>query len=176
MDAKHLTVNLIAESIVISLVSVHSVLIEIFWMSKLYVRWIPRMLTTEHKLKGLRFLGTFWLTSWITLRISTVDLLVKMKPRLTILNLNQRLKTNSGNILVFLSRKVPAGSDRQCDGFFKKKKNLKWTVMGMSRSSKIRWTLFSSSSSSSSSSSYRAGSTDIPDPLSPLLPIVHRPR
>ena len=25
-------------------------------------------------------------------------------------------------------------------------------------------------------SSYRAGSTDIPDPLSPLLPIVHRPR
>ena len=27
----------------------------------------------------------------------------------------------------------------------------------------------------SSSSSYRAGSTDIPDPLSPLLPIVHRP-
>ena len=26
------------------------------------------------------------------------------------------------------------------------------------------------------SSSYRAGSTDIPDPLSPLLPIVHRPR
>ena len=30
--------------------------------------------------------------------------------------------------------------------------------------------------SSSSSSSYRAGSTDIPDPLSQLLPIVHRPR
>ena len=30
--------------------------------------------------------------------------------------------------------------------------------------------------SSSSSSSYRAGSTDIRDPLSPLLPIVHRPR
>ena len=30
--------------------------------------------------------------------------------------------------------------------------------------------------SSSSSSSCRAGSTDIPDPLSPLLPIVHRPR
>ena len=30
--------------------------------------------------------------------------------------------------------------------------------------------------SSSSSSSYRAGSTDIPDPLSPLFPIVHRPR
>ena len=29
---------------------------------------------------------------------------------------------------------------------------------------------------SSSSSSYHAGSTDIPDPLSPLLPIVHRPR
>ena len=29
---------------------------------------------------------------------------------------------------------------------------------------------------SSSSSSSRAGSTDIPDPLSPLLPIVHRPR
>ena len=29
---------------------------------------------------------------------------------------------------------------------------------------------------SSSSSSYRAGCTDIPDPLSPLLPIVHRPR
>ena len=28
----------------------------------------------------------------------------------------------------------------------------------------------------SSSSSYRAGSTDIPDPLSPLLPIIHRPR
>ena len=28
----------------------------------------------------------------------------------------------------------------------------------------------------SSSSSYHAGSTDIPDPLSPLLPIVHRPR
>ena len=28
----------------------------------------------------------------------------------------------------------------------------------------------------SSSSSYRAGSTDIPVPLSPLLPIVHRPR
>ena len=28
----------------------------------------------------------------------------------------------------------------------------------------------------SSSSSYRAGSTYIPDPLSPLLPIVHRPR
>ena len=27
-----------------------------------------------------------------------------------------------------------------------------------------------------SSSSYRAGSTDITDPLSPLLPIVHRPR
>ena len=27
-----------------------------------------------------------------------------------------------------------------------------------------------------SSSSYRAGSTDIPDPLLPLLPIVHRPR
>ena len=27
-----------------------------------------------------------------------------------------------------------------------------------------------------SSSSYRAGCTDIPDPLSPLLPIVHRPR
>ena len=33
-----------------------------------------------------------------------------------------------------------------------------------------------SSSSSSSSSSYRTSSTDIPDPLSPLLPIVHRPR
>ena len=31
-------------------------------------------------------------------------------------------------------------------------------------------------SNTSSSSSYRAGSTDIPDPLSPLLPIVHRPR
>ena len=30
--------------------------------------------------------------------------------------------------------------------------------------------------SSSSSSSCHAGSTDIPDPLSPLLPIVHRPR
>ena len=30
--------------------------------------------------------------------------------------------------------------------------------------------------SSSSSSSCRAGSTDISDPLSPLLPIVHRPR
>ena len=29
---------------------------------------------------------------------------------------------------------------------------------------------------SSSSSSCRAGSTDIPDPLSPLLPIVHHPR
>ena len=29
---------------------------------------------------------------------------------------------------------------------------------------------------SSSSSSSRAGSTDIPDPLSLLLPIVHRPR
>ena len=28
----------------------------------------------------------------------------------------------------------------------------------------------------SSSSLYRAGSTDIPDPLSPLLPIVHHPR
>ena len=28
----------------------------------------------------------------------------------------------------------------------------------------------------SSSSSCRVGSTDIPDPLSPLLPIVHRPR
>ena len=28
----------------------------------------------------------------------------------------------------------------------------------------------------SSSSSCRAGITDIPDPLSPLLPIVHRPR
>ena len=27
-----------------------------------------------------------------------------------------------------------------------------------------------------SSSSCRAGSTDIPDPLSPLLSIVHRPR
>ena len=27
-----------------------------------------------------------------------------------------------------------------------------------------------------SSSSYRAGSTDIPDPLSPLFPIVHRLR
>ena len=27
-----------------------------------------------------------------------------------------------------------------------------------------------------SSSSYCTGSTDIPDPLSPLLPIVHRPR
>ena len=33
-----------------------------------------------------------------------------------------------------------------------------------------------SSSSSSSSSSCRAGSTDIPDHLSPLLLIVHRPR
>ena len=32
------------------------------------------------------------------------------------------------------------------------------------------------SSLARSSSSYRAGSTDIPDPLSPLLPIVHRPR
>ena len=29
---------------------------------------------------------------------------------------------------------------------------------------------------SSSSSSCRAGSMDIPDPLSSLLPIVHRPR
>ena len=27
---------------------------------------------------------------------------------------------------------------------------------------------------SSSSSSYRAASTDVPDPLSPLFPIVHR--
>ena len=35
---------------------------------------------------------------------------------------------------------------------------------------------FLSSYNLSSSSSYRAGSTDIPDPLSPLLPIVHRPR
>ena len=32
------------------------------------------------------------------------------------------------------------------------------------------------SQSSSSSSSCRAGSTDIPDPLSPLFPIVHRLR
>ena len=32
------------------------------------------------------------------------------------------------------------------------------------------------SSNISSSSSCRAGSTDIPDPLLPLLPIVHRPR
>ena len=31
-------------------------------------------------------------------------------------------------------------------------------------------------SSSSPSSSGRAGSTGIPDPLSPLLPIVYRPR
>ena len=36
--------------------------------------------------------------------------------------------------------------------------------------------LTSTTLSPSSSSSYRAGSTDIPDPLSPLLPIVHRPR
>ena len=37
-------------------------------------------------------------------------------------------------------------------------------------------TLFEMKVFSSSSSSYRAGSTDIPDPLPPLLPIVHRPR
>ena len=36
--------------------------------------------------------------------------------------------------------------------------------------------LFGSKWTGESSSSYRAGSTDIPDPLSPLLPIVHRPR
>ena len=38
------------------------------------------------------------------------------------------------------------------------------------------WKLIICTSYISSSSSYRAGSTDIPDPLSPLLPIVHRPR
>ena len=36
-------------------------------------------------------------------------------------------------------------------------------------------TLYIYISSSSSSSSCRAGSTDIPDPLLPLFPIVHRP-
>ena len=36
--------------------------------------------------------------------------------------------------------------------------------------------LFNAKSCLYISSSYRAGSTDIPDPLSPLLPIVHRPR
>ena len=36
--------------------------------------------------------------------------------------------------------------------------------------------MVSSIAISSSSSSCRAGSTDIPDPLLPLLPIVHRPR
>ena len=37
-------------------------------------------------------------------------------------------------------------------------------------------TILSTSRLTSTSSSYRAGSTDIPDPLSPLFPIVHRPR
>ena len=39
----------------------------------------------------------------------------------------------------------------------------------------LNW-LLNKGMATSSSSSYRAGSTDIPDPLSPLLPIVHRPR
>ena len=40
---------------------------------------------------------------------------------------------------------------------------------------KLAWDWkYTSSTKSSSSSSCRAASTDIPDPLSPLLPIVHR--
>ena len=42
-----------------------------------------------------------------------------------------------------------------------------WYLVGCCCQDLFKWT---------SSSSYRAGSTDIPDPLWPLLPIVHRPR
>ena len=48
-----------------------------------------------------------------------------------------------------------------------------YIVLQMAKSFRLMLSLLPSSSSSSS---YRAGSTDIPDPLSPLLPIVHRPR
>ena len=55
-----------------------------------------------------------------------------------------------------------------------------WTismdVKGDSGNSVLTAILSNDYISSSSSSSCRAGSTDIPDPLSPLLPIVHRPR
>ena len=45
--------------------------------------------------------------------------------------------------------------------------NLQWLMCHKTQPNQIIYT---------SSSSCRAGRTDIPDPLSPLLPIVHRPR
>ena len=50
---------------------------------------------------------------------------------------------------------------------------------GHSRTKRRRWPKFNSYTRPFAfhiSSSCDAGSTDIPDPLSPLLPIVHRPR
>lgn len=69
---RRLTVQQIANSISSGLV--HTVLTEILGMSKLFARWVPRMLTPEYKeWKGLTFPEHFWLTSRLTLRISTAD-------------------------------------------------------------------------------------------------------
>ena len=57
----------------------------------------------------------------------------------------------------------------------KQLKNIKQTLVNNNFYNKTNWST-NKTISPSSSSSYRAGSTDIPDPLSPLLPIVHRPR
>ena len=51
LDDRRLTKEQIAKTVDISSGSVHSVLSNILGMSKLFARWIPRMLTPEQKLK-----------------------------------------------------------------------------------------------------------------------------
>ena len=51
LDDKQVTFEQIANTMNISTGSVHRVLSDIFGMSKLSARWVPRMLTPEQKLK-----------------------------------------------------------------------------------------------------------------------------
>ena len=57
--------------------------------------------------KGLTFLGHFWFTSRLTLRISNAEL--KKKPGFPTSNLNQRFKANSGSTLVLHPGKSSVG-------------------------------------------------------------------
>ena len=79
---------------------------------------------------------------------------------------------------VFVELGEPSRNFKLCP-LLKPRKPLKKKNLNMSTSKKsyiIVVILAKVRTISLSSSSYRAGSTDIPDTLSPLLPIVHRPR
>ena len=99
----------------------------------------------------------------------------------SIICLMQQENENSYNTLPYISRKslYPKNliwlEKNECAFWIQRKKLLKNQLLYI-RLWKHHRQVLSISSDWSSSSSYRAGSTDIPDPFSPLLPIVHRPR